>query len=126
MPEDEVRTAVVVRDDGAILLARRPETGLLGGLWELPGDDGGWHPSVAALLEAGEAAGTLDTVAHTFSHKRVRYRPEVVQVDGAVAERLVPGSAAGLAWAAPDQLDAFALPVAQQKIMAAIADATAV
>ncbi len=147
VPEEVVRTAVILRDDGVVLLARRPEDGLLGGLWELPGDDGGWHPAVAALLDAGEADGTLEEVVHTFSHKRVRYRPEVVRVEATAAERAlrVAGFAGAarvtgeddatgearvtgeedaprLAWARTDGLEAYALPVAQQKIAAAIPD----
>jgi A/G-specific adenine glycosylase len=137
VPEEVVRTAVILRNDGAVLLARRPEDGLLGGLWELPGDDGGWHPAVAALLDAGEADGGLETVVHTFSHKRVRYRPEVVRVGEEAAARALgdagePGSPApqlappavtppdGFAWVRPAELDAYALPVAQRKIAAAI------
>ncbi len=126
VPEEVVETAVIIRDDGAVLLVRRPEDGLLGGLWEFPGDDGGRSPFVAALLETGEADGRLDEVVHTFSHKRVRYRPSVVRVreSGETAGDMgAAGGASGgdVAWARPEQLDAYALPVAQQKIAAALA-----
>ncbi|MFO7893753.1 MAG: A/G-specific adenine glycosylase [Longimicrobiales bacterium] len=117
VPEEVVRTAVIVRADGAVLLARRPEDGLLGGLWELPGDDGGWPAEVATLMDAGEPGGELDPVIHTFSHKRIRYRPFVVWVSGSVKGAADPG--VGAAWVGLDRLDGYALPVAQQKIAAA-------
>lgn len=114
VPEETVRTAVIVRDDGALLLIRRPEDGLLGGLWELPGDDGGWPAAVAALVEAGEPGEALDPVTHTFSHKRIHYRPFMVRVSGSVEGAADPGH--GAAWAGLDRLDGYALPVAQRKM----------
>lgn len=59
---------VAVREDGAVLLDRRPETGLLGGMMEVPGTD--WTedrsappapPLIARWRESGEAR-------HTFTH----------------------------------------------------------
>ena len=62
---------VAVREDGAILLARRPESGLLGGMMEAPGSD--WTegqmppdaldaaPIAAEWQDAGETQ-------HTFTH----------------------------------------------------------
>ena len=61
--------AAVVERDGAVLLARRPGTGLLGGLWELPGGKG----DVGAVLAARLGLVVVDhrvlgTVGHTFTH----------------------------------------------------------
>ncbi|MFW5947350.1 MAG: A/G-specific adenine glycosylase [Gemmatimonadota bacterium] len=108
--EETVRTAVLVRDDGALLLARRPEAGLLGGLWEFPAFDSLSESAVG--LVAAEEVFRLEPVAHAFSHKRVRYEPVVVRVGAGCS---LPGAD----WVAPDALDGYALPVAQQKIAAA-------
>lgn len=125
VPEEVVETAVIVRSDGAVLLTRRSEDGLLGGLWEFPGDDGGRSALVAALLDAGEADGRLAEVTHTFSHKRVRYRPVVVRIAEDVAGAAnapAGGEPAGddVAWVPLGGLDSYALPVAQQKIARAV------
>ena len=69
--------AIALRRGGRLLLARRDGTGLLGGLWELPG--GGVVPgetaaeAAARLLRdiAGLEAGTLTaqgSITHAFSH----------------------------------------------------------
>jgi A/G-specific adenine glycosylase len=121
LPEDGVGTAVVVSPAGRVLLTRRPEHGLLGGLWEFPGEPAtrGEDPVTAAARAAravvGEhlAPGTLlGSVVHTFSHRRTTYH--AVRFAALAEPRLEPPAV----WAAPDELDRFALPAAQQRIAA--------
>jgi A/G-specific adenine glycosylase len=136
IPEEVVRTALLVRigedrPDGRgaglgrdettagrclVLLARRPTRGLLGGLWEFPGDREA--PMIRDLVPVAESAAELEPVRHTFSHKRVEYRPEVLRLAGAEGFPAVAAAtdAPDLAWVAPDAVDGYALPVAQQKI----------
>jgi adenine-specific DNA glycosylase len=107
-----------------MLLVRRPAKGRLGGLWTFP----------AAVLASGEAvargavraarevvgldvrAGApIAVVRHTFTHVRATYH--------ALDCRPVSGEAAALgceewAWAGPDQLERYAMPVAQKRIAA--------
>jgi A/G-specific adenine glycosylase len=65
--------------DGAILLERRPERGLLGGMLGLPGDGwdgaGGPAPAEADWQEVGE-------VRHTFTHFHLILRVMVAEVSG--------------------------------------------
>lgn len=62
---------VAVREDGAILLRRRPDSGLLGGMTEIPGTV--WSaekpkaPFAAAPFQAGWAQ-QCGTIRHTFTH----------------------------------------------------------
>jgi A/G-specific adenine glycosylase len=67
----EIFMLVAMRDDGAVLLERRPETGIWGGLWCLPE----FETVAAASVYAGETlAGAeaqpqpLSIVEHTFTH----------------------------------------------------------
>ncbi len=62
--------AAQIREDGRLLLARRPEQGLLAGLWELPGGPG---PDLGAALAERVGLTLIDAVAlgvvtHQFSH----------------------------------------------------------
>ena len=118
IPEETIRTAVLVREDGAMLVSRRPQDGLLGGLWEFPGVRAGesWTEPIAGWLDARIRVTALDPVRHTFSHKRVTYLPEL---------SVVPSSAGAdsedetLRWAGPGLRTDLAMPVAQQKIATA-------
>lgn len=64
--------------DGAILLERRPEKGLLGGMLGIPGDGwdgaGGAAPAAADWAEAGE-------VRHTFTHFHLILRVLTARLD---------------------------------------------
>jgi A/G-specific adenine glycosylase len=65
--------------DGAVLVERRPDRGLLGGMLGLPGDGwdgaGGDAPAKADWQEVGE-------VRHTFTHFHLILRIMVARVDG--------------------------------------------
>jgi A/G-specific adenine glycosylase len=67
--------------DGALLLERRPERGLLGGMLGFPGDGwdgaGGEAPATADWREIGE-------VRHTFTHFHLILRVQVAAVAGPV------------------------------------------
>jgi A/G-specific adenine glycosylase len=66
------------REDGALLLERRPEQGLLGGMLGLPGDQwdgaGGGPPIDAEWIRAGE-------VRHVFTHFNLTLTVTVGRVD---------------------------------------------
>ncbi len=81
---EAVAVAALARVDGRILLARRPETGLLAGLWELPGALGD-NLSGALAERLGLSlvdATALGTVTHVFSHLRLHTTVYAARVDG--------------------------------------------
>jgi len=103
------------RADGAVLLRRRPEQGLLGGMMEFPSTpwrdepwrDGAWD---AAQPVAGQWTPLAGSVVHTFTH----FRLELSVVTG----HLVAGHAddgAGV-WCRPDGFHAHALPTVMKKV----------
>ena len=121
VPHERVVCHVLVRDDGATLLVRRPEDGLLGGMWEFPGEPGAaaTRPEVASWVRAGRPVADLEPVQHTFSHKRITYEPRLLRLDpdpGAPRAALEPTPTGDVAWVDPADLAAFPLPVAQQRI----------
>ncbi len=128
-PTPHVPVAVgLLRDaSGRLLVQRRAENGLLGGLWEFPGGkiEGGETPGEACAREFREELGVevavgerVARVDHAYTHFKVTLH--------AFACRLVAGeprSAQGLAlrWVAPEALGELAFPRANRRILETLA-----
>jgi A/G-specific adenine glycosylase len=102
----------LTRRDGAILFRRRPESGLLGGLHELPGSPWLAGPlRVPASLEHAPVATdwrlAREPVIHGFTHF-------VLELTLAEARTARPPS--GL-WCAPHRLHELALPTVMKKLL---------
>jgi A/G-specific adenine glycosylase len=124
-PERPVRLGLAflaLREDAHVLLRRRPEAGLLGGMLELPSTD--WAETLPPLSEALRAApvladwwGVPGSVTHTFTHFRL---------DMLVYRAIVPTDATLTFWADPQrcrwvprrELDRAALPSVMRKLIA--------
>ena len=114
-PERKLRHGVAFwlrRGDGAVLLRRRPEKGLLGGMIELPSTP--WRALPWSESEATQAApaATLwtalpGTVQHGFTH----FRLELALMAGTTTEP-VPGI-----WARPSEFKDYALPTLTKKLV---------
>ncbi len=103
-----------VGPDGAILLRRRPEKGLLGGMMEIPSTEwreDGWTKSAAARVAPVPANWTplSGLVRHTFTHFHLEL--EVFAAN-------VPAKKADGVWCLPDRLGDYALPTVMKKIVA--------
>lgn len=117
-PEKPVRLGVAylaLDARGRVLLRRRPEQGLLGGMLGLPGTE--WREQAPSAGEVDAArpfsAGWRDLEAearHTFTHFHLRLR-----LLGARARR--PKARAEDIWLARDRLDEAALPTLMKKAL---------
>jgi A/G-specific adenine glycosylase len=85
-----------VRRNGSILLQRRPATGLLAGMWELP---------------AGKSSGLLLTLRHTITNHRITLR-----VFAGRARKGIRGKVARR-WFDRRQLDRIAMPAAHRRAL---------
>lgn len=74
---------VVQRDDGAWLLERRPDKGLLGGMLGWPGSDWSNAPTPAPPMDA-QWHTLPEEARHTFTHFHLRLRIAVTRVNGAI------------------------------------------
>ncbi|HVO30475.1 MAG TPA: A/G-specific adenine glycosylase [bacterium] len=89
-PHRQIDAAFVQRN-GAILLVRRPDEGLLGGLWELPSAERDGSPGSAAeraLAEIGLRADLgekLASVDHAFSHFDMTLEAFACETEGKLA-----------------------------------------
>jgi A/G-specific adenine glycosylase len=140
VPEFDVGTAVV-HDGEHVLLVRRPDVGLLAGMWEFPGVAVRASESFrAAARRAARAALAmplrrdsrfLAAVPHAFSHRRETYHVWLFETKAAgdTASFGVAGSAQTAHGAGPDRerrrnarwvpldsLENLALPAAQRRI----------
>ncbi|MBI4183405.1 MAG: A/G-specific adenine glycosylase [Proteobacteria bacterium] len=117
-PERPLRRGVafwIERADGAVLLRRRPESGLLGGMLEVPSSE--WRARRWGLAEAAAAAPLAlawqalpGKVTHTFTH----FRLELSVLTG----RLDRGGGVVGTWLRPEELAAAALPSLMRKVAA--------
>ncbi|MGN6471568.1 MAG: A/G-specific adenine glycosylase [Rhizobiaceae bacterium] len=112
---------VAVRPDGAVLLRRRPEAGLLGGMTEVPTtgwtarQDGATGSEAAPFAARWRHAGAI---THVFTHFALEL--QVYRAD--TSDRELPG---GHWWSAAEEIRGEALPTVMKKaIEAAVPGAT--
>jgi A/G-specific adenine glycosylase len=125
LPHHDIAAGVIWRD-GLVLIAQRPPSGLLGGLWEFPGGKREPGESLESCLKrevAEELAiqiqvgPLLATVEHAYTHFRItlhafhcQYLDGQPQAIGCSAWR----------WVKPHELKDYAFPAANRTILAAI------
>lgn len=103
-------------EDGAILLRRRPDTGLLGGMQEVPSTP--WMEGEAAAEEGGPHAPIADVawselpgvVRHTFTHFHLELTVLAGRIDGSPAVD-------DARWWPVDRLGDAALPTVMAKVV---------
>lgn len=120
-PLPEVRAAsAVIRDKaGRLLLVQRPEDGLLGGLWMLPGGRCAQEETYADCLERSLAQSLgvqvrveqeMAAVTQTLTHFRLRLRAFACEVIAGT-----PASDTRIAWVAPAELSNYSLGKADRE-----------
>jgi A/G-specific adenine glycosylase len=106
-------TAAVIERHGRLLIARRPEAGLLGGLWEFPG--GKQQPGeslpdclrreICEELDAGIRVGeSFGVYRHAYTHFRVTLHAFRCTLDGGEPR---PLEASEIRWVLPGDLSTF-------------------
>jgi len=99
---------------GTVLLRRRPEKGLLGGMMEFPSTPWKEHPVSATPDNAGLPISGVSydlpgTVRHVFTHFRLELSVARLRVTARF-------EGDGLVWCPPDRLGDYALPTVMKKI----------
>lgn len=122
IPLYKISTAVIFKE-GRILITKRAETGLLGGLWEFPGGKvmSGETSGEACEREISEEVNLkikivakLATVKHAYTHFRIvmdvficQHLSGKVSLNGAVDYR----------WIHPEEIDSYPFPKANHKFI---------
>ena len=122
--EVAVACGIIRRPDGRILIAQRPETGLLPGLWEFPGGKrkGNERLSETCLREIKEELGISVRVGrrrmvirHAYSHYHVRLHVFECVYEGGSPQSI---GCQRWRWVRPAELSRYAFPTANREIIA--------
>jgi A/G-specific adenine glycosylase len=122
VPEVQISVGVVFKN-GRVLITRRPEQGLLGGLWEFPGGKlrEGETPAAACVREIKEEANLdvviaepLAQVRHAYSHFRIHMHVFCCRI---IAGRVRLNGPADHRWIRIADIDRFAFPKANHKFI---------
>ncbi len=121
-PHYDIAVGIVWRDE-ELLIAKRPAEGLLGGLWEFPGGKREQGESLQATVvrEVHEELGIevepgvkIAAIDHAYSHFEItlhayhcRYRSGIPMPLGCQEH----------AWVRPDELDRYAFPAANRRLL---------
>jgi A/G-specific adenine glycosylase len=114
-------TAALLRVEDRLLIRRRPETGLLAGLWEFPGGERreGETLEQALVRNLQEAHGItvqpislFATVEHTFSHLHWTMRVYECTLDSGMVRE-----SEDVQWVPVEKLGEYAFPVAHGKVV---------
>ena len=112
----EERTVLLLFQNGRVALKKRPDTGLLAGLWEYPSvpeslDEAGAALAIAQLGLAADQLTPAGGAKHIFTH---------IEWDMKGYSAEVTGEGPGLFWADAAAFDALALPTAFKKYTALV------
>ena len=122
-------TAAVIQHDGRLLIAQRRPDAMLGGLWEFPGGKCEPGESLADCLrrelreELAIEVGVGECMAvipHGYTHFRITLHAFQCRL---LAGEPQPIDCAAVRWVRPDELDAYAFPVTDQRIIVTLRDA---
>ena len=129
VPAREISFLLVIlqTEEGEVMLVQRPREGLLAGMWAFPEQELAKPLDCAATsrdraielamslgAEVVGGASALAEVQHRFTHLQARYRPWVVPV-----AKLLTGE--GNVWMTPGEPVDVPIPVAQHKVLDALA-----
>lgn len=122
-PHHDVGVGVVWDGEGRVLISRRPEDGMLGGMWEFPGGklEDGESPAEAVrreLLEEMEieveVGDLVARVDHEYSHLRITLHAHHARhVSGTPRAR----AATDWAWVEPGRMEEYAFPAASHAVI---------
>ncbi len=127
LPRHDIVVAVIEDAKGRVLIGRRPDAGLLGGLWAFPGGkreagetlEAALAREIAGDLGIGVAiGGKIGAVGHAYSHYRVTLHAYRCRPSGGA-----PRTSRVAKWVAPARLADYALPRSNRMIADLLAGA---
>jgi A/G-specific adenine glycosylase len=122
VPHHNIGVGIVMNENNDVLIALRPEDGMLGSLWEFPGgkQEKGESIEETIVRELKEELGiTVEIIQpfmklkHTYSHLKITLHASICRlIDG----NPVPKASQEIRWAAIDELNDFPFPKANRQL----------
>ena len=126
VPHHHIVVAIISDDKDRLLIARRPENAMLGGLWEFPGGklEAGESMEQAIMREVEEELGIQIAVQreymklnHAYSHFKITMHAFMcIHLSGDP----IPKASTDIRWVEPSQLGDFPFPKANRKLTLAL------
>ena len=129
IPHHQIGVGIIVDPDtGKLLIARRPENAMLGGLWEFPGGKQKVGESISTTVqrELKEELGVeisvydkLMDLKHAYSHFKITMHAYWCRIEKGTPK---PKSSSELKWVSPDELEMYPFPKANKTLTESITD----
>ncbi|MGC2036424.1 A/G-specific adenine glycosylase [Paraburkholderia caledonica] len=108
---------LVLRDGDAVMLEKRPPSGIWGGLWSLPeAADESALATRAREFGGDGAVSPLAPLTHVFTHFKLEIEPRLAEFDRSVGA-LAALRDADTAWVSVSDLDSFGVPAPVRKLL---------
>ena len=122
VPHYHVAVGVIFNETGEVLIQKRPEDAMLGGLWEFPGGKQEADESIrdTCMRELAEELGVtiqVGDVFHTLSHAYSHFRITLHAFVGRIVDGEAPVQPGRIEWVAPPLLQNYAFPRANRRLI---------
>jgi len=116
LPVKSILFLMLQNERGQILLEKRPETGIWGGLWSLPEFDS--FAQIQSLCDqkqfSVDSVTELDRQRHTFSHYHLDYTPIVVKIQNPINNVMEANQAV---WYKTEQINSLGLATPIKRLL---------
>ena len=128
VPHHDIAVGVIADEAGRVLIAQRPEDAMLGGLWEFPGGkvEAGEAVADACRREIAEELGVevevgapIARIGHAYSHFKITLHAFHCRITEGTP---LHHAAQPLRWVAVEDLDGFAFPRANRRLIEALVE----
>jgi len=130
VPHYQIVVAIISNNRDQLLIARRPENAMLGGLWEFPGGKVNPDESLELALhrEIMEELGIRIVVKREFMHLKHAYSHFKITMHAFLCDHVdgepTPKASTDIRWVVPSRLGDYPFPKANRKLTLALMDSS--